>query len=78
MDLGLHIIQYPTGSYGFVGRVPQCLAHDGDAELLEVARQSGPGFAARIAKREGKIFRTLTWPTETAAKEYAASKGYTV
>jgi hypothetical protein len=36
-----HIIQYPSGRFGFVGRVPAALAYEGSAEDFETARGCG-------------------------------------
>jgi hypothetical protein len=77
--MGVHIICYPTGRYGFAGRVPVSLAfdstHEGD---LDVAAHSGPGFARRIAERNGRTFDSLSWATEAEARAYAASLGFAV
>jgi len=35
-----------------------------DAALIEIAKHCGPGFAARIAKKEGKIWRTIKTSSE--------------
>ena len=75
---GLHLIQYPSGRWGFVGRVPQVLACEGDPDLLETARLSGPGIAARFAVRTGRTFRTLSWATELEARDAAALAGYEI
>jgi len=73
-----HLIQYPSGRWGFVGRVPQVLAHEGDADLLDCARLSGPGLARKIAEREGRHFATLAWDTEAEARAAADAAGYPV
>lgn len=75
---GLHIIKYPTGRYGFVGRVPQCLGHEGHPDDLAAARTSGPGIARRIAARNGREFTTLVWDTAEAAQAAALAKGFVV
>lgn len=75
---GLHIIRYPSGRYGFVGRVPDVLAYDGAPEDLETARLSGPRIAQRIAEREGRTFRELTWDSEQDARDAAAKAGYVI
>lgn len=66
-----HIIQYPSGRFGFVGRVPAALAHEGSAEDLETARICGPGLAQKIAARNGRSFATLTWASREAAQAAA-------
>lgn len=75
----LCVIQFPSGTWGFVGSVPLCLKWEtDDMELIKVAQQSGDGFARAIAKREGKIFKTCTWQSKEDAIEAAQSAGYTV
>lgn len=69
---GAFAIQYPSGRWGFVGKVPAALAYEGDADLIAVALQAGPGIAARIAAREGRAFASLSWATEAEA---LAAKG---
>lgn len=69
-----HVIRYPSGKYGFVGKVPASLAFEYESEEdLKNAQQCGPGIAGKIAQREGRIFRTRTWDTEEAALQAAAA-----
>lgn len=75
---GLHIIKYPSGRYGFVGRVPAALAYRGDADLLEAAAQCGPGIARQIAERQGREFVSLAWDTEADARAEAVRLGFVV
>lgn len=78
-NMTLNVIQYPVGTYGFVGSVPAVLAYaSDDAELLAIAAQSGPGLARSIAAREGKTFKTCTWATRADAIAAAAAAGFTV
>jgi hypothetical protein len=74
----LHVIQYPTGRYGFVGRVPAVLAYRAAAEDIAAALQCGPGIARRIAQREGREFITLSWATEAEAIAEAKAQGFDV
>ena len=68
MSINAHAIQYPSGRWGFVGfAVPAALAYEGDDDLLAVAKQCGPGFAQRIAARDGRNFRALSWDNEADA-----------
>jgi hypothetical protein len=74
----MHIIKFPVGSFGFVGSVPAPLAFSNlDEDLLEIAAQCGPGFAAAKAKRSGREFKSLSWPSvaeaEAAALAWAGS-----
>lgn len=72
-----HLIQYPTGRFGFVGAVPADLAYIGTdgqpltAELYAKVRDFGPGMFRDAVK-------TRTWPTREAALADAAQLGYTV
>lgn len=68
-----HVIRYPSGKYGFVGKVPASLAYEYESEGdLRAAQQCGPGIAGKIAAREGRVFRTRVWDTEEAALQAAA------
>lgn len=78
INAGLHIIKYPSGRYGFVGRVPAALAYSGTPEDMQTAAQCGPGIAREIAKRNGREFRTLVWNTEDEARAAATALGFTV
>ena len=76
---GLHVIRYPTGRYGFAGKVPACLAFDSvHADDLETAARSGPRIARLIAEREGRSFTSLSWASSEEAQAYAAARGFTV
>ena len=76
MGYGLHVIQNPTGSYSFVGSVPQHLAYrmaDGSPMPPDIARgvqQCGPG----LFRRRGVV--TVTFPTAEQAVEEARSLGF--
>jgi glutamate synthase domain-containing protein 2 len=71
-----HIIQFPSGRFGFVGRVPVELAFEYDSiEDVKIAQHSGPGIAGKIAAREGRVFRTRTWDTKEAALHSAHNFG---
>jgi hypothetical protein len=76
--MALHIIQYPTGRFGFVGLVPAALAFEGSTEDMETARKCGPGLARKIAERNGRAFTTLVWDTEDEARKAATDLGYSV
>lgn len=63
-----YVIQYPTGKFGFVGKVPVALAYEYESEEdLRTAKICGPGFARKAAERNGRVFRTRVWDTEAAA-----------
>lgn len=63
-----YLIQFPSGKFGFVGRVPVELAFVYDSvEDVKNAQHSGPGIAGKIAAREGRTFGTRVWETREAA-----------
>jgi len=74
----LSVIRYPSGRYGFVGRVPAVLAYEGSEEDMETAAHYGPGIARRIASRNGREFRALSWATREDALAAAAAHGFDV
>ncbi len=72
---GLHVIQYPSGKWGFVGSVP--------AELSYVTKQGGSISAANIEKQlrlpaNKRIIKSRAWLTKEAAVEEANERGYEV
>jgi len=78
-NLGLHIIRYPSGRYGFVGRVPAVLAYDGQhAGDLATAASSGPRIARLIAEGEGRTLNVLSWGSEADARAAAEVAGFSV
>lgn len=79
-NLGLNIIKYPSGKFGFVGRVPYELAYihsDGHtptmSEFRDIAQSSNP---AMTCKKYG--IKTLVFDTENEARFYAARAGFEV
>jgi hypothetical protein len=77
-NLGLHVIKYPSGKYGFVGRVPAVLAYvheDGsaptDSECKDILQSCRP---ALVCKRYG--IRTRTFETEQQALFAAVRAGF--
>ena len=78
MSYGLHVIQNPTGSYSFVGSVPQHLAYrmaDGSPmprQIAEGVARCGPG----LFRSRGVV--SVTYPTAEAAVEEAESLGFHV
>lgn len=76
MMLRLHVIQFPSGQFGFVGGVPGVLLYefrDGggmptDEEVtMDLMRPCG-----------ARLLKTRTWPTRGAAEEEARTLGYEV
>ena len=77
MNLGLHILHNPAGTYHFVGSVPIELSFyrkDGESLTpydIEGIQQCGAGlFVKTIGRR--------TWKTQAEAKLAAESAGYKV
>jgi len=63
-----NLLHTPAGRFAFVGKVPNPLAFTGYAEIdLERAAHAGPGLAMKLAAKEGRDFRTATWPSREAA-----------
>ena len=68
MNLGLHIIKNPKGTYHFVGNVPIELAfiYDDKQDALDAVK-FGPGLIRQIAEKAGRKFATRTFVTEADA-----------
>ena len=79
MNLGLHILKNPAGTFHFVGRVPLDLAFiaDDPQDAMDAAK-FGAGLIRKRAEREGRVFKTRTFATEQEAREFAVSLGYKV
>ncbi len=75
---GLHVIQYPTGCWGFVGRVPVHFSYDTDPSMHSVIAQVGPGMARKIAANRGLKFKTIVFETREQAVQFAADHGHPV
>lgn len=76
-NLPLSLIQYPSGKFGFVGRVPAVLAYVWEDESdLQAAAQCGPGIARKIAERNGRTFSTRVWDTEAEAIAARTAAGF--
>ena len=68
----LHILKYPSGRYGFVGKVPAILAYvteAGDTPTVEQFR------AAQIAGPRIAGLKIRAWETEQAARDAAEAIG---
>ena len=79
MNLPLSLIKYPSGRWGFVGRVPSDLAFIyEDKSDLDAALHSGPRIARLIAQRHGRVFIQRSWESEAAARTEAAALGYVI
>ena len=78
--LGLHVTQYPSGRWGFVGRVPAELAYqhaDGsiptESEQRDIAQSSLPAMTCKAYGIKTRVFET-----EQQARFAAARAGYQV
>jgi len=73
----LHVIQYPSGRFGFVGRVPTALAYENldgspiNERQAAAAAHCGPGFAVPKIRKQ-------TWTTREAAIVAAREAGHEV
>jgi hypothetical protein len=82
--LGLHVIKYPSGSFGFTGSVPVALGYtnkDGsplsagdEEEAMKEVRYSVPGG---VGGKHSK-FKTRSWKTAKEALVAAKKAGYDV
>jgi hypothetical protein len=70
-NLGLHIIKYPTGRYGYVGRIPTVLATQVPASTAAVMGQrSFYNDAGELVEWKFPVF-----DTEQEAIAFAKAKG---
>jgi len=70
MNLGLHIIQFPSKRFGFVGTIPAILGHEVPATTAAV--MGGRSFF----NAEGNLveIKFPSFETEAEAKAFIASK----
>ena len=71
-NLGLHVIKFPTGRYGFVGSIPAALGQEVPASRSAVMGQR----SFYSASGELVEMKFPAFDTQTAAREFAASKGF--
>ncbi len=77
--IGSHVIENPNKTYSFVGSVPAGLAYEYDDEGdIKIALNHGEGIARKIAKRNGRIFKTRVFATKNDAIKFASDNGYQV
>ena len=74
-NLGLNVMQYPSGKWGFVGRVPAELAYTTTDEniLKEIVQSQSPAMTMKhygVSKR--------VWENKAAAVADAEAAGYAV
>ena len=65
----LHVVELPSGRFGYVGRVPVALGYiDPTPEKITAGLRFGARFGPKVR----------TFETGKAALEFAEQKGYTV
>jgi hypothetical protein len=71
-NLGLHVIKFPSGKFGFVGSIPAALGYDVPADTSAVmGGRSYTNAAGDLVERKFPVF-----DTEQAARDFAKSKGF--
>lgn len=70
--LGLHIIKFPSGKYGYVGSIPTALGYEVLADRAAVM-----GCRTHYDANGNVVeWKFPVFDTEEAAKEFASSKGF--
>lgn len=76
--MAVSIIQFPTGSFGYVGSVPVNMAHKISGgtcfqrkAIADAVVTSGPGLARKIAERQGVSFSTRSFDSRAEALSFA-------
>jgi hypothetical protein len=71
-NLGLHVIKFPSGRFGFVGSIPLALGYDVPATTAAImGGRTYTNAAGECVERKFPTFET-----ETEAREFAKSKGF--
>lgn len=74
-NLGLHVIQFPSGRFGYVGSIPTELATKVPADTAAVL-----GCRSWLEEVNGKkvnmMWKFPVFDTEAAAIEFAQAKGF--
>lgn len=73
-NLGLHVIQYPTGRFGYVGSIPRSLGNEIPASSNAVMG----GRAYRNARGEIVETKFPSFTTREDAIVYAAERGFEI
>lgn len=69
--LGLHVIKFPSGRFGYVGSIPTALGTE-----IPASRNAVMGCRTHYAADGSLVeWKFPTFETETEAREFAASKG---
>ena len=69
-SLGLYVIQFPSGRWGYVGSIPVDIAYVDGATKEQIA--TGLSFGQQFGPK------TRTFETEAQARDYAMASGHTV
>lgn len=72
MNLGLHILKNPTGTYTFVGSVPASLCEEVDATQSDVMG----GRAYRADDGSLKTPKVPSFPSYEEARQFAREHGF--
>ncbi len=75
MNLGLHVIQFPSGRFGYVGKLPVELAQEVPATKSDVTggrAHWGPDNKTLLA------YKWPTFSTNADAREFAAARGFPI
>ncbi len=73
--LGLHVIKFPSGRYGFVGSIPTALGTEVPASKAAVMGCRSHWNSDHTELLEWKF---PVFDTEAEAKAFAASKGFNI
>ncbi len=71
MNLGLHVIKFPSGRFGFVGSIPTALGHEAPATTADVMG----GRAHKNADGALVAWKFPAFESEAEARAFADSKG---
>lgn len=71
-NLGLHVIKFPSGKFGFVGSIPTALGQEVPASTAAVLGCRAHWNADKTELLEWKF---PVFDTEQEARDFAASKG---
>ncbi len=69
-NLGLHVIQYPSGRFGYVGTVPDAIAYEPGATQEQI--NNGKQFGERFGPKK------ITFSSQEEATKYAKDRGFDV
>lgn len=71
-NLGTHIMQFPTGKWGYVGSIPLEL---GELILADTAGILGCRVVGHDSEGKPLMFKSPLFTTEEQAREHAKNKG---